>query len=477
MLRLGEQARLGYGKALLELSQPKRVKAYLLSFSSASNKADLKERINMLVNKPYMKKATALVLAFALCVITACTFTGKPDEDQTMDNKQNETESKQQETEPEEETEGGISLEEWEAGELPEVQPVAVPEYLEIMHSKIKGGLSGCFWMPGFYSTDDLDNEYWDSFIFYEYTSADGYEKVRMDDDGSYNKVPEQDVRMLVYERFGVEFPDFHPRYQDLAEGETGVFYDEGYYYVGMSDFPDIGYAVIDFQTSGDMMTATFATAPFYYYKIFNLESADNELGYIIKSITYEGVDTTDNISDISREIKNEYIRDILDYSWFGNSIDYNRAYFLYDIDNDGYPEFFIREDNGCLGIYGYKDGYYSQTVGNVYGTFYGNKDDGIIFADRRKDKVKVYKISMVPVIHYYKEKTLSDGTAISREISIKEMMGNRTNGFTYTARPVYEIIKEEIYSGKADGYTISGEPLQLYSIYDISAIQNYPWP
>lgn len=73
---IGEQNRLLYGNALLEISAARRT-AFIYSASTMSaGKKQLKERLKMIVNKPknFISAAIAMVLIAAVCA--ACTFAG-----------------------------------------------------------------------------------------------------------------------------------------------------------------------------------------------------------------------------------------------------------------------------------------------------------------------------------------------------------------------------------------------------------------
>lgn len=94
---------------------------------------------------------------------------------------------------------------------------------------------------------------------------------------------------------FGMELPDVKPSFNDMEEGQTSFYYQDGYYYIGVSDFPDYQYTFsesiadeksdtdmivkynIDFDGESNVGTVSFIISP-----------EANENGFIIRSKTTE---------------------------------------------------------------------------------------------------------------------------------------------------------------------------------------------
>ena len=41
----------------------------------------------------------------------------------------------------------------------------------------------------------------------------------------------------------GLEMPSYAPAIQDVSAGQTLFYFEDGYYYIGLSDFGDVGYS------------------------------------------------------------------------------------------------------------------------------------------------------------------------------------------------------------------------------------------
>ena len=173
-----------------------------------------------------------------------------------------------------------------------------------------------CYYMPTFVGVSERENEdFWREFIFNSFTS------VPMDEDGNYKPIYGEGERVTVYredlgfeegefkisERYvqeyarlafgaGMEMPEFKPAFEDMEEGQTALYYQDGYYYVGESDFGEAEYRFRDMELFRERY-GTFAIA---YYDImmlndngerevagtviFDLDYADNANGFTITS-------------------------------------------------------------------------------------------------------------------------------------------------------------------------------------------------
>ena len=173
-----------------------------------------------------------------------------------------------------------------------------------------------CYYMPTFTGIWETENEdFWREFIFNSFTS------VSMGEDGNYRPIYGEGEHVMVYREdlgseegefkineryvqeyarliFGaeIEMPEFKPAFEDMEEGQTTLYYQDGYYYIGESDFGEEEYRFRDLEVSIERY-GTFAHA---YYDIlmindngeqkvvgtvqFHLYHADNANGFIIAS-------------------------------------------------------------------------------------------------------------------------------------------------------------------------------------------------
>lgn len=146
-----------------------------------------------------------------------------------------------------------------------------------------------------------MDDEFWWNFLFYSYTgaSSENAEMVQVprEDlgfDETAVKVSLEEVQAYTRLTLGTDLPDFKPAFEDMPVGQTSCFYRDGYYYIGVSDFPAYQYHFSDF-TAYEERFETFAIATFTMdfedetnvgTVTFHLYPADNENGFIIASKT-----------------------------------------------------------------------------------------------------------------------------------------------------------------------------------------------
>lgn len=110
-----------------------------------------------------------------------------------------------------------------------------------------------CLYMPEFSDRNGLTEEFWEEFLFNSYTSlnADGAELVRvwreeLELEEEEVKVSEASVDSYMKLALGVDWPGYRTSFEDMAEGRTALYYQDGYYYIGGSDFPDFSYTFKD---------------------------------------------------------------------------------------------------------------------------------------------------------------------------------------------------------------------------------------
>ena len=150
-----------------------------------------------------------------------------------------------------------------------------------------------CYCLPEFSDPANLDEEFWHDFIFYSYTAAWGdveIEEVTREDLEMQEKVVKvslEDVEAYVKLALGVELPDYKPAFEDMNKGQTSCFYRDGYYYIGLSDFPDFTFTYQDCTPAQDgTYTVNYKTSfegdENAGSVVFQLRSADNANGFII---------------------------------------------------------------------------------------------------------------------------------------------------------------------------------------------------
>lgn len=111
-----------------------------------------------------------------------------------------------------------------------------------------------CYYMPDWSGDASLNDEFWRNFLFSTFTCPEitgsetvmtvcGEQELVTTSWGQAVKVSREDtVEPYVRLALGREMPAFTPAVQDISAGQTLFYYEDGYYYIGLSDFGDVGY-------------------------------------------------------------------------------------------------------------------------------------------------------------------------------------------------------------------------------------------
>lgn len=106
-----------------------------------------------------------------------------------------------------------------------------------------------CRYLPEFTNPYNLDDSFWHDFLFFSYTGKSGgqYELVSENrkDTGvkeTQVKVGKEEVQAYVKQVLGLEMPAYEPAVKARQDGRASMYYQAGYYYIGVSDFSDTIY-------------------------------------------------------------------------------------------------------------------------------------------------------------------------------------------------------------------------------------------
>lgn len=112
-----------------------------------------------------------------------------------------------------------------------------------------------CCFMPDWSGDDSLNDEFWRSFLFSSFTCPEiadsgaamtvcGEQGLVTTPWGQAVKVSREDsVVPYVRLALGREMPSYAPSLQNVSAGQTLFYFEDGFYYIGLSDFGDAGYA------------------------------------------------------------------------------------------------------------------------------------------------------------------------------------------------------------------------------------------
>lgn len=168
-----------------------------------------------------------------------------------------------------------------------------------------------CYFMPDWSDYASLNESFWKEFLFRSFTSPEltdngtamtvcGEQELADTPWGQAVKVSRgQTVEPYVRLAMGCELPALTPSQEDMESGQTPLYYDmeDGCYYIGLSDFGDIGYTYRGSYTYQEAYSIC-VTAAFTMYSGepgniigevgFTLVPRDNENGFTITGkITY----------------------------------------------------------------------------------------------------------------------------------------------------------------------------------------------
>lgn len=112
-----------------------------------------------------------------------------------------------------------------------------------------------CYFMPDWAGDDSLNDEFWRNFLFSSFTCPEitdsgaamtvcGEQELVTTSWGQAVKVSREDS-VIPYVRLalGREMPPYSPAIQDVSAGQTLFYFEDGFYYIGLSDFGDVGYS------------------------------------------------------------------------------------------------------------------------------------------------------------------------------------------------------------------------------------------
>lgn len=169
-----------------------------------------------------------------------------------------------------------------------------------------------CYYMPDWSDGHTPDDTFWRDFLFNSFTcpeiTADGAAMTVCGEQelvatswGQAVKVSRDEaVIPYVLLATGLEMPDFAPSARDMSAGQTLFYYEDGCYYIGLSDFGDVGY-VFRGCYPNEQSPDKGASVIFDAYSgapedtigsvCFSLVPENNENGFIItqKAFRYDG--------------------------------------------------------------------------------------------------------------------------------------------------------------------------------------------
>lgn len=148
-----------------------------------------------------------------------------------------------------------------------------------------------CPWIPVFYSGQDLDETDWAYYIFGSYTSDFAKETVRRFSkqygfETDFVKVSQEEVEEAVRQIFGKPLSEYGVTPQDISGKLEGVLFEEGSYYVSVSDSPDYVFALKRIEEVNGLVELEFLEGvageqPYAQVRLF-LDAAHTERGFRI---------------------------------------------------------------------------------------------------------------------------------------------------------------------------------------------------
>lgn len=174
-----------------------------------------------------------------------------------------------------------------------------------------------CYYMPEWSGYASLDEEFWREFLFYSFTSPTMLEdgkamticgeaeviSVYREDLGfteSQVKISKEAVAEYVKLAMGVKPLQFEPAFEDMEPGQTAFYYENGYYYIGFSDFGSVGYTFKECEVHEELYT-TYAFVRFDVY-VDEPENVEDTIEFIIYP-----AENQNGFTIISKELLSNY--------------------------------------------------------------------------------------------------------------------------------------------------------------------------
>ena len=159
-----------------------------------------------------------------------------------------------------------------------------------------------CNQLNDFNSGQIMDDKFWHDFLFNSYTGGTSEhavtEQVYREDLGfeeTVVKVSIQEAQERVKLVFGIELPDFKPSFENMEKGQTSFFYEDGNYYIGVSDLPDYQYTFLECVADKENTSNTTVKYTIDFMGERNIgvvtlgiSPENNKNGFIIRSKTTE---------------------------------------------------------------------------------------------------------------------------------------------------------------------------------------------
>ncbi len=241
-----------------------------------------------------MKKIFLLVFMAMMLCLTAC---GTDKKDETLENSSSILESATTDTKKNPgETAGKMETADSAENEQ-ESQPKTETTF-ELTEQGKEFLAQMCKKLNDFNSQTIKDETFWRDLLFYSYTDASEgaeTEEVHREDlgfDETVVKISLQKAEDYAKLVLGIGLPDIKPSFEDMEQGQTSFYYQNGYYYIGVSDFPDYQYTFADYEEYGDLITVRY-TVDFEGESnvgtvCFDIIPENNENGFIITSKSTE---------------------------------------------------------------------------------------------------------------------------------------------------------------------------------------------
>ena len=157
-----------------------------------------------------------------------------------------------------------------------------------------------CKTLNDFHLQTTKDERFWLDFLFRSYTGMGEEEETQRINRGDLGietvvKVSLERAKNRAKLVFGTALPDIRPSYEDMERDQYSCYYHDGYYYIGVSDFPDYQYSFADCEESAGLITARYTIDSPGESKggmvTFTIVQEANENGFIIISKTTEMFD------------------------------------------------------------------------------------------------------------------------------------------------------------------------------------------
>lgn len=180
-----------------------------------------------------------------------------------------------------------------------------------------------CYYMPDWLGYDSLDDDFWYCFLHDSFTcpelTGDG-KALTVAGEAAYSdgmvKISREAAAEYVKLAMNCELPEFAPEYDELEPELNILYYEDGFYYIAVSDFGSVGYTYRKWEVHQEAYDT-------YAYAIFDVYEGEPDRVFATVTFMVYPAENENGFTIISKETRNLELPAAGDVVW-----DFAQAYF-----------------------------------------------------------------------------------------------------------------------------------------------------